>query len=135
MNKKIIAGLLILITAVIIYLILHDFTNLQIFNFLNCHASFNFYKVYRTSIYTVLENIPCFFIIKNYLVDILWFISFSLIFTEIAPFPHIIKLFLLFIMAIFSEGSQFFFPQLGTFDCFDLFLYFLIIIFLDKLIY
>ena len=62
---------------------------------------------------------------NNYLVDALWFASFTIFMHLLLDNP--MNYMLCIVMAILSEGSQLLFPQLGSFDVRDLLLYALIL--------
>lgn len=66
--------------------------------------------------------------ITGYLVDLLWFISAWMFFTVLLSSEIIIKNLLLLVLAVISEGLQYFFQRLGTFDVYDLLLYFIILL-------
>lgn len=62
---------------------------------------------------------------NNYLVDALWFTSFTIFMHLLLDDP--VNYVLCIVMAILSEGSQLLFPQLGSFDVCDILLYILIL--------
>ena len=128
-NKKIFAGLLLLTIAVILYAALHDVTNLYIFSNFGSQSIVVALANFHSVCFAALKRLPFFALIKNYAVDFLWFLSFILIFTEILPVSSAkIQCAILILMACFSEFSQLFFSQLGTFDIVDLALYIIIAI-------
>lgn len=118
-----------MVFAIIFYAVLHDVTQLFIFrNFTN--SSFvNVYKEVRIDILLILKKLFFFSFIKNYLVDFLWFLSFTLVFTNLFSFSKKIKFVFLTLMAFMSEFSQLFFHNLGTFDFLDLMMYVCISVF------
>ena len=126
-RKKIVAGIVLLIAAVIIYSVLHDLSELYIFETLSGLPFMSAYESFRNETLSFFQGLPFFRIINNYLVDVLWFISFSLIFSAILPLCRFKKILFLALMALLSEFSQFFFSTPGTFDVIDLILYFIII--------
>ena len=115
-NKKIIAGLMLMIFAVILYAALHDVTKLCVFQNAGDSSLFASYRKMQSLVLFNLKNIPGFYFVKNYLVDFLWFLSFSLVFTSLFSAPKIVKFVFLILMAFFSEFYQLFFDNLGTFD-------------------
>ena len=66
-------------------------------------------------------RIPCWRLLNNYLVDALWFSSFTLYMQFLLGKP--LQYLFCIAMAVLSECSQLLFPQLGTFDPRDLLLY------------
>ena len=118
-----------MVFAIIFYAVLHDVTQLFIFrNFTN--SSFvNVYKEVRIDILLIVKKLFFFSFIKNYLVDFLWFLSFTLVFTNLFSFSKKIKFVFLILMAFMSEFSQLFFHNLGTFDFLDLMMYVCISVF------
>ncbi len=126
-KKKIFAGLLLLLVALALYAVLHDFTELAIFAHLKS-ANLKWYKTAQTAVVLFLRKTPFFKIVNGYFVDFLWFLSFTLIFTGIFESSKKHQIAFLTLMAILSESSQLIFPALGTFDLFDLLLYFVTII-------
>ena len=118
-----------MIFAIVIYAVLHDVTNLQIFKNLKNTALIEWYKGFQQMSLQFLKRLPFFKFIKNHLVDILWFLSFSLVFTALLPLSKKIQFLLLLLMAFMSEFSQALFPALGTFDILDLLSYIVIAIF------
>ena len=127
-NKKIVAGLILMILAIILYLILHDISNLYCFRNFSNYSFFTGYKKFREFVFPYITKLSLYAFINNHLVDLFWFISFTLIFTNLFTGTKKIKILFLLIMACLSELSQFFFPNLGTFDILDLLSYFAVII-------
>ncbi len=125
-KKKVFVGLLILIFAIILFAVLHDFTNLYIFKDFQSSPIFEKYKEIQILALSFLKKVPCFKFINNHLVDFLWFLSFALIITEFLPEYRKIRFLGILLMALLSEFSQLLCPRLGTFDIFDLIGYFLI---------
>ena len=83
------------------------------------------------SFFSTLNGINIFIFkkfITGYLVDLLWFISAWMFFTVLLSSEIIIKNLLLLVLAVISEGLQYFFQRLGTFDVYDLLLYFIILL-------
>ena len=77
-----------------------------------------------STVRTQLQALPFFRLINSYAVDTLWFLSFTLIFTEILPVQsRLCTVLLLMLLGAASEFSQRAFPHLGTFDVVDLLLY------------
>ena len=66
-------------------------------------------------------GIPFWRILNNYLVDFLWFASFSLFMHVLNERP--LNYIFCIVMAVLSEFFQLLFPRLGTFDFCDLLLY------------
>ena len=109
-----------MIFALVLYAALHDVTKLYVFQNAGDNSLFAWYRKTQGSVFLHLKKIPAFYFIKNHLVDFLWFLSFSLVFTSLFPAPKIVQFIFLILMASLSEFSQLFFANLGTFDIFDL---------------
>ena len=114
--------------SIILYALLHDITRLSLFKNLGGTSFLPIYEVYKEVQKTALLflkklPLPLFRIINNYLVDFLWFLSFTFVFTEFSSLSRAINFIILICMALLSEFSQLLFPQLGTFDILDLGLY------------
>lgn len=63
-------------------------------------------------------------LIRNYLIDAMWFVSFFLIFNHFWSWEKsFIKNTIIISLPLITEILQFLFPNLGTFDLFDLLLY------------
>lgn len=63
-------------------------------------------------------------LIRNYLIDAIWFVSFFLIFNHFWSWEKsFIKNTIIISLPLITEILQFLFPNLGTFDLFDLLLY------------
>lgn len=60
-------------------------------------------------------------LVKNYMIDVLWYTSFCLILFEIEE--RRTKYAVVFLVGMVSESLQFFIEGLGTFDFIDLLLY------------
>ena len=60
-------------------------------------------------------------LVKNYIIDVLWYTSFCLILFEIEE--RRTKYAVVFLVGMVSESLQFFIEGLGTFDFIDLLLY------------
>ena len=129
MNKRIIAGIILILIAIGIYITLHDISNLYIFHVLKLNDTLDFYKIYQCNANSFLKQFFFYSFIKNHLVDIFWFFSFCLIFTQIFPFNKYVQTFILILLALLSELSQLFFSQLGTFDIMDLICYLFVVLF------
>lgn len=129
MNKKIIAGIILILIAIGIYITLHDISDLYIFHVLKLNDTLGLYKIYQCNANSFLKQFFFYFFMKNHLVDIFWFFSFCLIFTQIFPFNKYVQTFILILLALLSELSQLFFSQLGTFDIKDLICYLFVVLF------
>lgn len=119
-NKLLLCGSILLILAIICYMLLHNISDIYIFSFFN-----------NISFFSTLNGINIFIFkkfITGYLVDLLWFISAWMFFTVLLSSEIIIKYLLLLVLAVISEGLQFFFQRLGTFDVYDLLLYLIILL-------
>lgn len=119
-NKLLLCGSILLILAIICYMLLHNISDIYIFSFFN-----------NISFFSTLNGINIFIFkkfITGYLVDLLWFISAWMFFTVLLSSEIIIKNLLLLVLAVISEGLQYFFQRLGTFDVYDLLLYFIILL-------
>ena len=119
-NKLLLCGSILLILAIICYMLLHNISDIYIFSFFN-----------NISFFSTLNGINIFIFkkfITGYLVDLLWFISAWMFFTVLLSSEIIIKYLLLLVLAVISEGLQYFFQRLGTFDVYDLLLYLIILL-------
>lgn len=119
-NKLLLCGSILLILAIICYMLLHNISDIYIFSFFN-----------NISFFSTLNGINIFIFkkfITGYLVDLLWFISAWMFFTVLLSSEIIIKNLLLLVLAVISEGLQYFFQRLGTFDVYDLLLYLIILL-------
>lgn len=119
-NKLLLCGSILLILAIICYMLLHNISDIYIFSFSN-----------NISFFSTLNGINIFIFkkfITGYLVDLLWFISAWMFFTVLLSSEIIIKYLLLLVLAVISEGLQYFFQRLGTFDVYDLLLYLIILL-------
>lgn len=119
-NKLLLCGSILLILAIICYMLLHNISDIYIFSFFN-----------NISFFSTLNGINVFIFkkfITGYLVDLLWFISAWMFFTVLLSSEIIIKNLLLLVLAVISEGLQYFFQRLGTFDVYDLLLYLIILL-------
>lgn len=119
-NKLLLCGSILLILAIVCYMLLHNISDIYIFSFFN-----------NISFFSKLNGINIFIFkkfITGYLVDLLWFISAWMFFTVLLSSEIIIKNLLLLVLAVISEGLQYFFQRLGTFDVYDLLLYLIILL-------
>lgn len=104
-------ALLINITAIILYLLIHGTKNLFIVWKINSIVSF----------IPVFDGIKCANkFIKGYFVDILWFNSFCIFFMN---YKNIKYYCILLIIASILEIAQYSFKYLGTFDVIDMVIY------------
>lgn len=110
-KKKVFCAVLLIILASVIYIYIHGTENLFILQII---------QSYGINIPIIKPKIIHNLIIKNYLIDALWFISFLLLVSIDNSKTH---LYLALIVAIFLEVLQFYYPSLGTFDIYDIALY------------
>ncbi len=128
---KAVVATVLAITAIILYGQLHDISQLTIFqnplisDSVLGERCLPFFSRVHHGFMCNFTQIPFWRILNNHLVDALWFISFSLYMQALLEKP--ISYILCIAMAVLSECSQLFFPQLGTFDACDLLLYALIL--------
>ena len=123
-QNKICAGLILMIFAIILYSALHNVENLYIFHNFGENLFFGIYKNFQSHAIRILKRLPFFSFVKNHLVDLLWFLSFSLIFSAIFSVAKKTRFAVLILLACLSEFSQLFYENLGTFDILDLLCYF-----------
>ncbi len=117
------AGLLTLLTAVAVYVVLHDSNRLYI---LHGYPQLKYVRYFRKYL---LEQcgVPFFHpLIVNYLVDFLWIVSLNFIAAYYYSETRIYKNALVLSIGFFSELLQYYYPALGTFDFADLGLYVLV---------
>lgn len=128
MHKNILIkiGVILIIFDIFIYGLLHDCTKLSIFNYFSSFQIFEIYKSIQNQVATKYSYLFIFKFAKNYLVDLIWYISFLFIVFDSVKSKS--KYFILLSIGIMSELLQLFFPILGTFDCVDLSIYFMITI-------
>ncbi len=125
-NKAIVAAVLAL-TAIVLYGLLHDISTLALFQHPLLSEStlgktiIHFFSQAHKEFMPYFMRIPFWKLANNYLVDALWFASFTMFMHLLLDEP--MNYMLCIVMAILSEGSQLLFPQLGTFDPCDLLLY------------
>ena len=125
-NKAIVAAVLAL-TAIVLYGLLHDISTLALFQHPLLSEStlgktiIHFFSQAHKEFMPCFTRIPFWKLVNNYLVDALWFASFTMFMYLLLDEP--MNYMLCIVMAILSEGSQLLFPQLGTFDPCDLLLY------------
>ena len=126
-SKKAVAATVLVITALVLYGLLHDISRLALFQNPQLSES-SFGKAFipfctrlHHAFMAYFTRIPFWRLLNNYLVDALWFISFTLYMQSLLdrPVNHVLCI----VMAVTSECSQLIFPQLGTFDFCDLLLY------------
>lgn len=119
-------GVILIIFDIFIYGLLHDCTNLSIFTNFSSFKIFEEYKNVQNQFAAKYSSLFIFRFSKNYLVDLIWYISFLLIvFNSIKTKS---KYFIILSIGITSELTQLLFPILGTFDYVDLTVYFMITI-------
>lgn len=129
-SKAIVAAVLVL-TAIVLYGLLHDISALALFQHpLFSESAFGktlvrFFSRAHQEFMPYFTRIPFWKLVNNYLVDALWFASFTIFMHLLLDNP--MNYMLCIVMAILSEGSQLLFPQLGSFDVRDLLLYALIL--------
>lgn len=125
-NKAIVAAVLAL-TAIVLYGLLHDISTLELFQHPLLSEStlgktiIHFFSHAHKEFMPCFTRIPFWKLVNNYLVDALWFASFTMFMYLLLDEP--MNYMPCIVMAILSEGSQLLFPQLGTFDPCDLLLY------------
>lgn len=110
-------GLLVL--AVLFFCATRDLSRLPLRNVFLIEQIAAFGKNIRHACPKLLGNL----FIKNYLVDVLWFCSFSFFINYFLPQKNALQFFLSFALGALSEMLQLLFPQLGTFDILDLLAY------------
>ena len=125
-TKKTIIGVILIIFDIFIYGLLHDCTKLSIFYNFSSYKIFEEYKSIQNQFATKYSYLFIFKFAKNYLVDLIWYISF--LFIVFASIKSKSKYFIILSVGIMSELLQLFFPTLGTFDYIDLSIYFMITI-------
>ena len=125
-NKKTIIGVILIIFDIFIYGLLHDCTKLSIFYNFSSYKIFEEYKSIQNQFVIKYSALFIFKLAKNYLVDLIWYISF--LFIVFASIKSKSKYFIILSVGIMSELLQLFFPTLGTFDYIDLSIYFMITI-------
>ena len=124
--KAVVATVLAL-TALILYGLLHDISQLALFQHPQLSEStfgkalVPFCSRLHHAFMVSFIRIPFWRLLNNYLVDALWFISFTLYMQSLLDRP--VNYVLCIVMAVTSECSQLIFSRLGTFDLYDLLLY------------
>ena len=124
--KAIVATILVL-TALIFYGLLHDISQLAVFQSKPFSTSafgkvlISFFSHAHSQFMPRFTCIPFWRLLNNYLVDALWFSAFTLYMQLLLARP--LQYLFCIAMAVLSECSQILFPQLGTFDPRDLLLY------------
>jgi len=109
----------LIVLAAIIYVIIHGTDNLKIVNKINSFCNV-------IPIFSGVESKTRF--LKNYIVDAMWFVSLLLI-ASVFRLDKRIASVMACVFASFLEFTQFIFPELGTFDIFDVLLYIFITFF------
>lgn len=110
-----------------LYGLLHDISQLAVFQsppFSTAAFGKNCTSFFSHAHYAFMPHftrIPFWRLLNNYLVDALWFTSFTLYMQLLLGKP--LHYLFCIAMAVTSECSQLLFPQLGTFDTCDLLLY------------
>lgn len=121
-NKFILIGTIALLISITSYCFLIPVTNLFISEFFPYQITdflLKLNKIIPLSFY----HSNFFILLRFYLIDFLWFLSFCC-FMKITFFHEKkIQLTIFLSMAFISEFSQLFFPRLGTFDIADLIIY------------
>lgn len=120
-DKRIIIGIILIVFAICLYGLFHDITKLRVFSFLNQNILIERYKLFQRDFRLKFLNFHFFIFLNNYLIDLLWYLSFMLIATGILKNKFIVLI--VFISGCISEILQLFFSYLGTFDFFDLGIY------------
>lgn len=121
-NKNIVIGVILILLAMVLYGLLHDISKLAIFSFVPKQAGgIIFYKKIQFFFYIKFSNYFIYKLIKNYMIDVLWYVSFCLILFEVEVERK--KYAIAFLIGMLSESLQFFIHTLGTFDVIDLLLY------------
>lgn len=121
-NKNIVIGVILILLAIVLYGLLHDISKLAIFSFIPQQTeSIIFYKKIQMHFYIKVSKYGMYKLVKNYMIDVLWYTSFCLIVFEIEE--RRIKYAVVFLLGMVSESLQFFIEGLGTFDFIDLLLY------------
>ena len=124
---KAVAAAILVLTALILYGLLHDISQLAVFQSppfataASGKACTAFFSHAHYAFMPHFTRIPCWRLLNNYLVDALWFSSFTLYMQLLLGKP--LQYLFCIAMAVLSECSQLLFPQLGTFDPRDLLLY------------
>lgn len=112
---KIISAMFLLVISIVMYLVIHGTDDLAIVKKINSVIN----------IIPIIPGINCKNVfVTGYLVDILWFCSFSLFgCTLCSGTSYITFMMLAFVVATLVEMIQLFFPRFGTFDFWDIFIY------------
>ncbi len=113
---KVFCATVLILIAIIIFLRIHGTENLVITKIL---------KIFIPNLYVIKSKQITNQFLKNYLVDFLWFSSL-LLFTSLLE--KSCYYYLAIIIAILFEILQFFFTCLGTFDFWDMLIYFILFI-------
>ena len=114
---KVFSAMVLTVTAIVTYISLHGTKTLFIVAKINSVIP----------IIPIFDGIECNFpFIRGYLVDILWYISFSIIVSLFDSWYGYVKL---FFIAVVMELLQKVFKNFGTFDLVDIFLYLIITVF------
>ena len=104
------------------YGLLYDMSQLAIFSFIDKQTgSIVFYQKIQMYFYIKVSKYGVYKLVKNYMIDVLWYTSFCLILFEIEE--RRTKYAVVFLVGMVSESLQFFIEGLGTFDFIDLLLY------------
>jgi len=121
----------LLLSSIVLYFLLHDIERLYIFSFFKNTAFVATLKKISSSLKKenlILLNTK---FIRFHIVDILWFSSFTMITSNLWGETHKKAKYLFILSFAFStELLQLFFPKLGTFDIYDMLIYFLIVLLL-----
>lgn len=126
-NKKIMIGVILILLAIVLYGLLHDISKLAVFSFIpNNSKVIIFYKKIQFLFYIKFSNYCIYKLVKNYVIDALWYSSFCLILFEIEHGKK--KYVIVSLIGILSEILQFLNHGLGTFDFFDLLIYGLVLL-------
>ena len=117
--------MILLAVALLLYGSFHNLTHLKIFrSFPHNAIYYNYLHFYSAVSKYTTGNLIC-VIIRNHIIDAMWFCSFCLIYFSITN--SWIKYVLAGLLAFTSEILQLIFPSTGTFDFIDLLIYVLIL--------
>ena len=116
-----ICGIILISIAIILYSLFHNINNLSLFSRFPHNSFYNFYIKLQSNFIVYFHKVPFYKLLNNYLVDILWAVSFCLIFFNLIEIK--LKYFVAFSLFLIIELLQLKNPVLGTFDFVDLLIY------------
>ena len=106
-NKNIVIGVILILLAIVLYGLLHDISKLAIFSFIPQQTeSIIFYQKIQMHFYIKVSKYGMYKLVKNYMIDVLWYTSFCLILFEIEE--RRTKYAVVFLVGMVSESLQFF---------------------------